>query len=294
MEHIPVLLTEVLAGLNLRSGLTVVDCTLGGGGHAAAIARSVGARGRVIAFDQDPCAREYARQALTQNTNIELIQENFCSLAGALAARQINSADGFLFDLGVSSFQLDDPARGFSWRQDCALDMRMDPANPLTAAEIVNQYSQTALADIIYQYGEERQARRVARNICLARAKTQITSSGQLKAIILRSVSGSYAARTAAISRVFQALRIAVNQELAILDAALSAAAGLLRPGGRIAVISFHSLEDRIVKNTFRRLKTQGVLELVAKKPLTAGAAERENNPRARSAKLRLGAKNAG
>ncbi|GBR76527.1 16S rRNA (cytosine(1402)-N(4))-methyltransferase [Candidatus Termititenax persephonae] len=284
MEHLPVLLAETIAGLRLRQDLTIVDCTFGGGGHAAAIARQVH---QVIALDQDGNVPAYAQTVLAAQPNIKLFRANFARLAEIIS----EPVDGFVFDLGVSSFQLDLPERGFSWRQECALDMRMDTRGALTAADIVNQYSEEDLADLIYNYGEERHARRIARQICTQRRRDKIQTSAQLKTIILRSVSGKHAARTASLSRVFQALRIAVNDELNILSPALNAAINLLKPGGRIAVISFHSLEDRLVKNTLRSAAQNNVLTLVNKKPLTASAAERQNNPRARSAKLRLGEK---
>ena len=293
MSHIPVLPAETIEALNLRPGLVIADCTLGGGGHAASIAERIGASGQIYAFDRDPRAREYAAAAL-QSANIELIPRNFCELTAELRKRGVTELDGALFDLGVSSFQLDDPERGFSFQTDCPLDMRMDPAQPLTAARVVNQYRETELADIIYRYGEEHRARRIARQICACRTKHPLQTSGQLKTIILRAAPGSYASRTTTLARVFQALRIEVNTELDILAGALRDAATLLKPGGRLAVIAFHSLEDRIVKNTMRELAQANLLTLVNKKPLTAGAAELQNNPRARSAKLRIGQKNGG
>ncbi|MDR2428480.1 MAG: 16S rRNA (cytosine(1402)-N(4))-methyltransferase RsmH [Candidatus Margulisbacteria bacterium] len=284
MSHTPVLLQETLTGLNLRAGQTIVDCTFGGGGHAAAIAGQVR---QVFAFDQDHHVSNYAADILAANPNIKLIPANFSQLAKYIAA----PVDGFVFDLGVSSFQLDLPERGFSWRQDCPLDMRMDTRQTLTAEKIVNQYAEKELADLIYNYGEEKHSRRIAKNILAARQKKPLTTSGQLKAIILRGVSGSYLARNAALARVFQALRIAVNDELNILAGALTSAAGLLKSGGRLAVISFHSLEDRSVKNVFKDLQKKGIFTILTKKPLRPGAAELQNNPRARSAKLRLGEK---
>lgn len=289
MGHIPVMLTEVLSGLAPRRGDTIVDCTFGGGGHSSAIAECIGAEGRIIAFDQDPKVREYAAPVLEKYPNIELVQKNFCNLTAVLNERGISNIDGIVFDLGISSFQIDRPERGFSWQQDCALDMRMNPDNSITAAQIVNTYGEKELADLIYNYGEERHSRRIARQICLTRNKHPINTSTELKNIISRSVSGSYSARNASISRVFQALRIAVNDELGILENSLRGAVEMLKSGGRLAVISFHSLEDRIVKNTFRDLKSE--LTILTKKPLTAGAEELKNNPRARSAKLRIGEK---
>lgn len=291
--HIPVLLAEVLSGLNLRPGMIIADCTMGGGGHSAAIAEKIGARGRIIAIDRDQRARQYAAGVLDRYPNIEFVRSNFSDLGKALAAKNIQALDGALFDLGVSSFQLDILERGFSWKTDCPLDMRME-AGGLTAAEIVNTYTEKELADLIYVYSGERYSRRIARNICAERRQNSLNSSAQLRKIIMRSASGGYSTRTASLARVFQALRIEVNQELAVIEQALTAAANYLKPDGRLAVISFHSLEDRLVKNTFRGLQKQNVLRIITKKPLTAGAAEIKNNPRARSAKLRLGAKYAG
>lgn len=284
MSHTPVLLQEILTGLNLRAEQTIVDCTFGGGGHAAAIAGQVH---QVFAFDQDPHVPNYAADILAANPNIKLISSNFSQLAKYITA----PVDGFVFDLGVSSFQLDRAERGFSWRQDCALDMRMDPRRPLTAEKIVNQYAEKELADLIYNYGEEKYSRRIARNILAARQKKPFTTSGQLKEIVWRSISGSYTAKTAALARVFQALRIAVNDELNILAGALAGAADLLKTGGRLAVISFHSLEDRIVKTVFKDLQKKGIFTILTKKPLRPSAVETQNNPRSRSAKLRLGEK---
>ncbi|MDR1453073.1 MAG: 16S rRNA (cytosine(1402)-N(4))-methyltransferase RsmH [Candidatus Margulisbacteria bacterium] len=284
MSHTPVLLQEILTGLNLQAGQTIVDCTFGGGGHAAAIARQVR---QVLAFDQDPNVPNYAADILAANPNIKLISGNFSRLATDLTT----PVDGCVFDLGVSSFQLDRPERGFSWRQDCALDMRMDTRQALTAEEIVNHYPEKELADLIYNYGEEKHSRRIAKNILAARQKKRITTSAQLKALILRGVFGSYTAKNAALARVFQALRIAVNGELDILAGALTSAADLLKTGGRLAVISFHSLEDRIVKTVFKDLQKKNTFTILTKKPLRPGAAERQDNPRARSAKLRLGEK---
>ena len=294
MAHLPVLLAEVVAGLALRPGMLIVDCTCGGGGHSAAIARQIGAQGRLLALDRDPLVSEYARAVLAEHPNIELCPQNFCHLPEVLAARQIPAVDGILIDLGVSSFQIDDPGRGFSWQKDCPLDMRMDTRREQTAADLLAAAAESELADLIYKYGEERHSRRIARLICLARKETKLTASGQLKTIVWRAAGGSYAAKTASVARVFQALRIAVNDELNVLEKSLAKLVSCLKPGGRIAVISFHSLEDRIVKNTFRELQKQNSLTLLSKKPLTAGTAELKNNPRARSAKLRIGAKNAG
>lgn len=292
MTHLAVLPAEVIAGLALQPGMTIVDCTLGGGGHSAAIAQCIGEQGRIIALDQDPLVCEYAKTVLTQYPQIELAQQNFCHLPKVLAEKKISAVDGILLDLGVSSFQIDDPQRGFSWQKDCPLDMRMNRQNQLTAAELLNNTPESELADIIYKYGEERYSRRIARSICLAREKNKLTASGQLRDIVWRAAQGNYAAKTASLARVFQALRIAVNDELNILEKNLSNIISFLKPGGRIAVISFHSLEDRIVKNIFRELQKQNILTLVNKKPITAEAQELKNNPRARSAKLRVGEKN--
>lgn len=297
--HVPVLFSETLTALHLTAGATVVDATFGGGGHSTAIAEQIGPTGHLYAFDQDPHVATYAKAVLAAWPMITLIQENFRQMREALATRGITAVDAILFDLGVSSFQLDDPARGFSWKLDAPLDMRMNPTSGKTAADLLASLPEDELTRIITEYGEERTARFIAAAITQERRLRPIVSSVQLKDLVHHTVRGSYDYRTSAVSRVFQALRIAVNEELSLLPQALFDAVTLLKPGGRIAVITFHSLEDRIVKYVFRLLAGKHpavyglperiMLQLVSGKAIQPIYAEVQRNPRARSAKLRVG-----
>jgi 16S rRNA (cytosine1402-N4)-methyltransferase len=296
--HASVLAAEVLELLAPRPGETWVDCTLGGGGHARLIAGRVGPTGRVIGLDQDPTMLELARGQLPagprngtegsdrpgdQQLSVELVHANFDQLAEVLAARGIAQVDGVLADLGFSSDQLAEAGRGLSFREDGPLDMRLDPTAGATAADLVNTMSEAALADVFWEYGEERHSRRVARRIVERRAERPFASTAELAELVRRCVPRSGGIDPA--TRVFQALRIAVNDELGSLDRLLALLPKAVRPGGRAGVISFHSLEDRRVKHAFR---DSGVWKPVNKKPVEASAAEVARNPRARSAKLRV------
>jgi 16S rRNA (cytosine1402-N4)-methyltransferase len=282
--HTPVLLEEVLTLLELAPGMTVADVTVGGGGHAAALARAIGPTGRLIAVDRDPEALAAARLALADAPcRVEFHHGNFADLTAWVAPATLDAA---LADLGVSSPQVDRPERGFTYREDGPLDMRMDPTSPgPTAREVVNGLPEAELAHILHLYGEERFARRIARHIAAARARRPIETTLELAEIVKDAIPaparrhGPHPAR-----RTFQALRIYVNAELDALERLLDALATCLRPGGRAAVISFHSLEDRIVKHRFRSSPWQPV----TRRPVTPSAAEIANNPRARSAKLRV------
>ena len=287
------MLNEVLAQLNPQKGQVLVDCTVGGGGHASRIWQQMEQTGRIIGFDQDPEALSAARLAL--GGQAELIQTNFRNLGQELARIAPGGVDGVLFDLGVSSPQLDWGERGFSYNVDAPLDMRMDPDVDTTAQELVNTLSHRELTRIISTYGEERWASRIAQFIIKRRERGEIQTTKELVDVILAAIpagarrKGPHPAR-----RTFQALRIAVNDELGALKEGLLGAIGALAPGGRIVVISYHSLEDRIVKRTFASWAGKGTepvenprLELVTKKPLLPSAEEIEKNPRARSAKLR-------
>lgn len=302
-KHQPVLLAEVLAGLSLSPGQCVVDATLGGGGHTAAILDIIGATGRMICFDQDSDAIRNGQARFKERQNIVFFQNNFSELGKVLAENNIYP-HAVLFDLGVSSYQLDNPERGFSWKNDSPLDMRMDRSSRITAADILSTYSEEELSEIIREYGEERYAGRVARRIVEFRKEAKLRMSTELKDLVWRAVPGSPPEKTASVARVFQALRIAVNNELEIIAPALESAIERLLPGGRIAVITFHSLEDRIVKQTFQRLAKPCVcppafprcvcgkkplLKLISRKPILPSEAEVKDNTRARSAKLRVG-----
>ena len=279
LSHAPVLPLEILEALEPAPGKVMLDATLGGAGHTRLLLE----RGAsVIGLDQDPFALERARTA--QLPNLEVIAGNFRDLEHLLQGRRV---DGVLMDLGVSSFQLDDQDRGFSFHTDAALDMRMSQAGE-SAYDVVNDMVFEDLARIIYEYGEERHSRRIARGISEARDKTRIETTKQLAEIIKRAYPGGHARGIHPARRTFQALRIYVNDELGALEAGLQAAAKVLNPDGRLAVISFHSLEDRIVKHF---LRDHNDFEALTKRPIEASESETLENPRARSAKLRVGKK---
>lgn len=281
--HRPVLLNEVLSWLSPRDGAVLVDGTVGAGGHAAALAARVGFTGRLIGLDRDPEMLALAGRA-TVGLPVTLVQAPYSDLAGVLEDLGIDAADGILLDLGLSSDQLSWTHRGFSFVGEGPLDMRFDPGARLTAADIVNTWNAEDLANLFYEYGEERHSRRVARRIVETRRIERITTTRQLAEIVRKSIPGKWGPIDPA-TRVFQALRIGVNDELDHLDTILEQLPDLLRPGGRAAVISFHSLEDRRVKRAFR---DDPRLEVLTRKPLTASAEEMAANPRARSAKLRV------
>jgi 16S rRNA (cytosine1402-N4)-methyltransferase len=276
-------LDEVVAGLSPREGGVIVDGTAGAGGHAAALARRVGATGRVIAIDRDPGMLELAKGA-TAGLPVTLVRGSYRELREVLDELGIDRVGGVLLDLGLSSDQLAWSDRGFSFAREGPLDMRFDPDQKLTAAEIIHSWSEKDLADLFYQLGEERHSRRVARRVVEARKGGRIETTTELAEIVRRSIPGKWGAIDPA-TRVFQALRIAVNDELGHLDATLAALPDLLNMGGRAAIISFHSLEDRRVKWAFRNDPRWTV---VTRKPSTATAQEVRSNPRARSAKLRI------
>jgi 16S rRNA (cytosine1402-N4)-methyltransferase len=290
---VPVLLQDAIRFLNVRAGGTYVDATLGFAGHATAIARELGATGRIIGFDRDPEALELARtkfQALSEELGGQMPQwelqgEAFSDMGRTIAK---GSLDGLLADFGVSSMQLDQAHRGFSFQAEGPLDMRMDPRRGVTAEQVVNQAGEKELADLIYEFGEERRSRRFARAIVRARP---IRTTAQLAKVIssvaptMKPERGRHLIHPA--TRVFQALRIYVNAELDEIQALLQLAPGLLKPGGRLVVISFHSLEDRLAKDSLRDGAQQQIWEVLTRKPVTADEEETERNPRARSAKLR-------
>ena len=293
-NHVPVLLKEAIDFLKVRRGGTYIDATVGLGGHSYEIAKRLGAAGNLIGFDKDPAEMEIASGRLAAGESsagvspadwpaIELRNESFASLAEVRGLR----ADGLLADIGVSSLQLSDPARGFSFQADGPLDMRMDPHSERTANQVVNHLDERELADVIYEFGEERRSRRIARAICRSRP---IRSTAHLAEVISAAARPMNRAehRIHPATRTFQALRIFVNRELDDLKALLAAAPRILKPGGRVVVISFHSLEDRIVKDAFREGANQDMhFRILTKKPVTASEEEQDRNPRARSAKLR-------
>ena len=302
--HVPVLLTECLEALDLQDGKIYVDATFGGGGHSLQILES-GKKLKLFAFDQDPDSVEQSK-VLKENypEKFVMIQENFANIRTGLALERIKKVDGILFDLGVSSHQINNPSRGFSFRGDGKLDMRMDQDSNLTAADVVNTYSFEELTKIFREYGEEKEAARIAGSIILEREKEEIETTLQLSAIIENCIISKKSIKAKA--RIFQALRIYINKEMDVLQTSLEDSVKILNPDGRLVVISYHSLEDRIVKNLFKYEAKSCVcppefpkcvcdkvstLKLLSRKPIIPSADEIENNPRARSAKLRIAQK---
>ncbi len=302
--HKPVLLEECLEGLAIRPEGTYVDGTLGRAGHSLEIVRRL-TTGQLVGIDRDETALAAAEERLADyRERVTLIHGNFQELGSLLRDNGIDGADGMLFDLGVSSPQLDEPERGFSYLRDAPLDMRMDRTEGLDAGQVVNTWSYEELRRVLYEYGEERYAPQIARAIVRRREERPIERTAELADIIRSAMPGkALREKQHPAKRSFQAIRIAVNGELEALPPMLEAAAEALRPGGRLAVITFHSLEDRIVKQTLRRLATgctcppefpvcvcgkKPKLAAVTRKPITAGPEELEENPRARSAKLRV------
>lgn len=286
--HISVMPNEVLHWLQLEPGQIVADATLGGGGHTRLLAAAVGPHGRVVAIDKDPIAITRAETTL-QGLPILLAQSSFADLPEVLDEANIELVDAILLDLGLSSDQLADDDRGFSFNAEGPLDLRFNPQTGKSAAQLLQRISRDRLADIIYQYGEERYSRRIARAICERQRQSPIKTAAELATVVRRSMPAT--AKHQQIdpaTRTFQALRIAVNDELKELEIALRRLPDRLRPGGRLAVISFHSLEDRTVKHAFRN---NPELDVLTRKPILAAEAEVRENPRSRSAKLRVARK---
>jgi 16S rRNA (cytosine1402-N4)-methyltransferase len=282
--HLPVMVREVVEMLNIRPGGTYVDATVGLGGHAEEILKLLGSEGKFFGMDRDDEALIMARQRLG-NHRVVLKKGTFSGLKGVMMSLGVHEVDGILFDFGVSMMQFKDPERGFSFSTGEPLDMRMDRSQEMTAEEIVNDYPQTELEKILREYGEERFARKIARTIIAARTRTRIRTCSELAGIV-RAVSGG-GGRHHPATRTFQALRIAVNDEIREIDLGLKSSVGLLRSGGRLCAISYHSLEDRLVKHMIRDSAREGVLRAITKKPLTPSREEVMNNPSARSAKMR-------
>lgn len=307
-QHVTVLGPEAVEALQVKPGGIYVDCTLGGGGHSFLIAQRLNQDGWLIGIDQDEEALERARQRLSSlKAKLTLVHNNFRNLAAILDSLQVEKVDGLLYDLGVSSPQLDQQERGFSYQKDAPLDMRMDQTRPLTAYDVVNTYGEEELADIIRRYGEERFYRRIARRIVERRRERPIQTTKELADLIKQSIpakareTGPHPAK-----RTFQAIRIAVNDELGALSQSLAQAVPLLKPGGRLVVITFHSLEDRICKQFFKEQSApctcppglpqcvcgkKPTLKIVTKKPILPSPEEIEQNPRSRSAKMRVAEK---
>ncbi|MCK4648306.1 16S rRNA (cytosine(1402)-N(4))-methyltransferase RsmH [bacterium] len=288
IEHIPVLLNEVIEYLNCMGNKIIADCTIGEGGHAEKILNDLGPAGILLGIDQDQDALVAARKRLAPfGKKVILVWDNFTNLEKILREKGIEKVDGILFDLGVSSFQLNRRERGFSFLRESPLDMRMNQAQKINASDLINRFSYGELQNIIYELGEKRWAKRIARAIVRKREKGPVTTTTQLARIIERAVP--YRGRIHPATRTFLALRIKVNRELENLREALPQAVDSLKKKGRISIISYHSLEDRIAKNSFKEFARQGRLKILTKKPITPKEEEVRINPRSRSAKLRVG-----
>lgn len=307
-EHVTVLRDEAVEGLNIKPDGIYVDCTLGGAGHSQLILSKLSKSGRLYAFDQDDMALQYAEKKLEQyKDQVVLIKSNFQYLKKELFARNVHEVDGVLFDLGVSSPQLDIAERGFSYHQDAPLDMRMDQSAPISAYDVVNNWDYSELVKIFFKYGEEKFSKQIARKIESYRQEKPIETTAELVELIKEGIPAP-ARRTGGhpAKRVFQAIRIAVNDELHVFEEAIEDAISITKPGGRIAVITFHSLEDRICKTTFSKWSKcpnlphglpiipeeyKPKLKLITRKPILPSEEEMEQNKRARSAKLRVAEK---
>lgn len=306
-SHVPIMLEEVLEALNIREDGIYVDCTLGGAGHSSQIIKRLSSKGRLIGIDQDTDALMAAKERLKVYDNVTFVHSNFYEIDTVLKDLNIEKVDGILMDLGVSSYQLDEAERGFSYMNDAPLDMRMNRDNEFSAYDVVNNYSEEALYTIIRDYGEDKFSKRIAKFIVEKRSIKPIDTTLELVGVIKAAVpakarrEGPHPAK-----RTFQAIRIEVNKELEILNDAIEKSIDSLSKGGRMAIITFHSLEDRIVKNKFRELEKpctcpkefpicvcgkEPILKVISKKPIEPTDEEVEENPRSRSAKLRVGEK---
>jgi 16S rRNA (cytosine1402-N4)-methyltransferase len=289
MEHKPVMPEEVIRCLNLNSGAIVLDCTIGTGGHALEILKRISPNGRLIGIDKDADSLSLAKQKLKHfNGDFTLVKEDFRHLDTILEHLKIEKIDGILFDLGVSSFQLDNPERGFSLRFDGPLDMRMDKDSYISAYDLVNSLSEREISSILKNFGQERWHNRIAHSVIEQRKKMPISTTRELSDLVIKVIGyKGIGQKIHPATRTFQAFRIAVNRELEALDIALEKAIKFLKKGGRICVISFHSLEDKIVKEKFRVFQRANFIRIINKKPLRPTQEERQQNIRSRSAKLR-------
>lgn len=291
-RHVPVLRGPLLAALDLKGHETVLDCTVATGGHATLLLSQVGRHGRLIGLDSDSTQLERARAELDRfGDRASLHRRNFAEFDGVLAELGIKAVDVIFADLGVSSIQLDDPRRGFAFQHDGPLDMRIDTQSPTTAADLVNSLPENELADLLYNLAQENSSRRIARQICKARHNRRIRTTGELADIVARAVGAAdewHREKIHPATRTFLALRMAVNHELESLESLLTKAPQYLTAGGKIAIITFHSVEDRLVKQSFLAGRRSGLYRLTVPKPITADEQERRENPRSRSAKLRV------
>lgn len=305
-KHVSVLLNETIESLNINSEGIYVDCTLGGGGHSYEILKQLSPKGKLIAIDQDLDALKAAKEKLKEFNNVIYVHNNFYNIDEILNELEIEKVDGIMMDLGVSSYQLDNADRGFSYMQDAPLDMRMNRENSLSANEVVNDYSEQELFRIIKEYGEDKFARQIARRIVQRRNEKGINSTGELVDAIRSAIPMRFQNEGHPAKRTFQAIRIEVNKELFILNKAIEDSVKHLNSNGRISIITFHSLEDRIVKVKFKELENpcmcpkefpicacgkKPILKIISKKPIEPSNEEKENNSRSKSAKLRVGEK---
>ena len=291
-EHIPVLAETLAEQISLSTDAVVIDATVGHGGHSLLFGERLGPEAAIIGLDVDrDCIRRAQENLSDLQCKVIIVRSNFSHIASAIAEAGIEKVDFILADLGFCSAQLTDSSRGLSFQENMPLDMRLDDRIKTTAADIVNRTDEKTLADLIYNFGQDRASRRIARFITAYRRDLPITTTGQLAALVCRALNQPAKGRKSKIhpaTRTFQALRIAVNDELGNIEKLLAAAPAILKKDGQIAVISFHSLEDRIVKNDFKQKRLEGIYEVITKKPLTASDSEIAANPRARSAKLRI------
>ncbi len=291
--HTPVMLQEVLAYLNLGPGKIILDATVGTGGHAEEILKRISPGGRLIGIDRDRESLSVAKERLSRfGSACELVHGNFLDIDSILKGLKIKKVDGVLFDLGISSFQLEDPQRGFSFQQEGPLDMRMDRESYISAYDLLNNLNEEEISALLWNFGQERWHNRIARLLVSERERHPISTTAELSSIAVRATPYKYRHyRIHPATRTFQAVRIAVNRELETLEIALRKATELLAKAGRICVISFHSLEDRIVKISFKEFAREGLIKIITPKPLTPGLAEIEDNPSSRSSKFRVAEK---
>ncbi|MBU4251420.1 MAG: 16S rRNA (cytosine(1402)-N(4))-methyltransferase RsmH [Candidatus Omnitrophica bacterium] len=290
--HVPVMLQEVLDFLKLRAGQTIVDATLGTGGHALEILKRITPKGRLIGIDRDENSLNLCRQRLSEfKDNTEFVHANFVDLDQVLNNLGIENIDGIVFDLGISSYQLRDAQRGFSFQEEGPLDMRLDKSSYICAYDLVNNLNENEISQMLWNFGQERWHNRIAHLLVQERRNEPISTTKQLANLVMRAIPHRYRRsyyRIHPATRTFQAVRIAVNRELEILESAIKKAVDILRKQARICVISFHSLEDRAIKHTFRALKADGLIDIITAKPLTPGSGEIEANPSSRSSKFRV------
>lgn len=305
-KHVPVLLSETIKSLNIKENGIYVDCTLGGGGHSLEILNKLSSKGRLIGIDEDMSAINAAKERLNEFKNVTYVHNNFYYIDEILEELKIDKVDGVLMDLGVSSYQLDESERGFSYMKDAPLDMRMNRDSSLSAYEVVNNYSEESLYNVIKDYGEENFSKRIAKFIVAERKKTPINTTLQLVDIIRKAIPAKFQRKGHPAKRTFQAIRIEVNGELKILDKAVEDSVKRLNTGGRISIITFHSLEDRIIKTKFKKLENpctcppdfpicvcgkKPIVKIITKKPVVPTEEEKNKNSRSKSSKLRTAEK---